>query len=188
MKIDTLGSTSRRDFIKRSAAAGVGALAALYVRPAMRTVGVQGAYAQATFYTPEGCTPGFWKNHTPDDKKNFWSGTPYEPTDDFDTVFGRDVFNPNRTLLVALTTGGGGWDALGRHAVAALLNATHPDTNNFIYSEGVVKQKVQYAYDNPTLVIDGKSIVEITKDEFVVANESSCMEDGVSSISLRADP
>jgi len=66
-----------------------------------------------------GLTPGFWKNHL-----LAWEG--YAPGDDFDTVFGVDAFDPDRTFLEALKAGGGGLNALGRHAVAALLNAAHP--------------------------------------------------------------
>jgi len=75
----------------------------------------------------EGCTPGYWKNT----RMHYceWDAAGYSPTDDFDTVFGTNYFNPDRTLLVALETGGGGYDALGRHAVAALLSASHPDVN-----------------------------------------------------------
>ncbi|UCG54608.1 MAG: hypothetical protein JSV32_08550 [Dehalococcoidia bacterium] len=67
----------------------------------------------------EGLTPGFWKNHLGD-----WVG--YNPTDDFATVFGA---GPSITLLDALIEGGGASVALGRHAVAALLNAANPDIN-----------------------------------------------------------
>jgi YbbR domain-containing protein len=65
----------------------------------------------------EGCSPGYWKNHTwhwPD---------PYDPTDSFNATFGVSAFQPDITLLAALRQSGGGVKALGRHAVAALLNA-----------------------------------------------------------------
>jgi hypothetical protein len=68
----------------------------------------------------QGCTPGYWKNHP-----ESWVGTGYAPTDDFDTVFGVDIFDPDRTLFQAIRHGGGGWDKLGRFAVADLLNAAH---------------------------------------------------------------
>jgi hypothetical protein len=75
----------------------------------------------------EGCTPGYWKNTTMHYCE--WDAAGYSTDDDFDTVFGTNYFNPDRTLLVALSTGGGGYDALGRHAVAALLSASHSDVN-----------------------------------------------------------
>lgn len=76
------------------------------------------------FSPPEGCTPGYWKNHL-----DSWAMTGYAPTDDYDTVFGVDAFNPNRTLLEAARAGGGGLNKLGRHSVAALLNASTGDVN-----------------------------------------------------------
>lgn len=72
----------------------------------------------------QGCTPGFWKQPQHIDS---WVG--FLPTQNYDEVFGVDFFTPDRTLLVALSTGGGGLDALGRHSVAALLNASNPDVN-----------------------------------------------------------
>jgi len=83
----------------------------------------------------EGLTPGFWKNH-PD----LWTG--YSTNDTFYDVFGvyitintggksSGIYNP--TLIEAIGAKGGVnetagiYDALARHAVAALLNAAHPD-------------------------------------------------------------
>jgi hypothetical protein len=65
----------------------------------------------------EGCTPGYWKQ--PHHYGN-WAA-PYAP----ETLFG-DVFDdafPGMTLNGVLWQGGGGLRALGRHTVAALLNA-----------------------------------------------------------------
>lgn len=77
----------------------------------------------------QGCTPGYWKNHasewpTGDDEQPL-----YAPGDDFDTTFGVNLFDPDLSLADALNQGGGGVNALGRHAVAALLSAAHPDVN-----------------------------------------------------------
>jgi len=84
----------------------------------------------------EGLTPGYWKNH-PD------AWVTYDP--DSDTTF-RDVFGvgPEETLMDVLNTGGGKWDALNRHAVAALLNAADPDID--YWDEGWVISHVQQAY------------------------------------------
>ena len=74
----------------------------------------------------EGCTPGYWKNHTdPSD----WGPTGFSPSDIWDTVFGVSLFGPTFTLLDALSQGGGGVKALGRAATAALLNGAHPDVS-----------------------------------------------------------
>ncbi|HEX6693817.1 MAG TPA: hypothetical protein VF035_03840 [Longimicrobiales bacterium] len=64
----------------------------------------------------EGCTPGYWKQ-----SQHFDSWVGYSPTDSFSAVFG---VNYPGTLLDAASANGGGANALARHAVAALLNAT----------------------------------------------------------------
>jgi hypothetical protein len=65
----------------------------------------------------EGCTPGYWKQEHHFDS---WTA-PYTPTTLFSAVFA-DAF-PGQTLHDVLSQGGGGLKALGRHTVAALLNA-----------------------------------------------------------------
>lgn len=70
----------------------------------------------------EGCTPGYWKNHL-----DSWPPTGYSPNDDdFDTVFGVDLFDPDITLNDAIRAKGGGDNRLARHGTAALLSAAHP--------------------------------------------------------------
>ena len=78
----------------------------------------------------QGCTPGYWKNH-PDS----WVG--YSPDDLFSDVFarvitirsgGQDTIT-DPTLMEALNGTGGSVTALARHAVAGILNASHPDIN-----------------------------------------------------------
>lgn len=81
----------------------------------------------------EGRTPGYWKNHT-----GAWVG--YSTGADFNSVFG---VGPHKTLLEVLRTGGGKWDALHRHAVAALLNSTSGIT--FLGSDAVI-DVVLWAY------------------------------------------
>ena len=65
----------------------------------------------------EGCTPGYWKQGHHFDS---WA-SPYTPETLFSDVF-EDAF-PGKTLLEVLGQGGGHLIALGRHTVAALLNA-----------------------------------------------------------------
>ena len=89
--------------------------------------------------TAEGLTPGFWKNNADKHGASQWPrGTFDEQVYTTDTRFG-EVFDvpadPTTgeplypiaftTLLQALGFGDGGVFALARHAVAALLNATH---------------------------------------------------------------
>ena len=87
----------------------------------------------------EGCTPGFWRQPHHLDS---WVG--YSPGDSFDAVFGVDA-QGDQTLLEAVWQGGGGARALGRHAVAALLNSVDPDVQ-YEFSEAEVIQIVQDAY------------------------------------------
>ncbi len=75
----------------------------------------------------DGCTPGFWKNHTGNkgNKGNQWpegisTGDSYEIT--FGVILDQDV-----TLLQALKAKGGGINAFLRHSTAAYLNASSPD-------------------------------------------------------------
>jgi hypothetical protein len=77
----------------------------------------------------QGCTPGYWKNHT-----EAWPPTGYSPNQALSTVFsptGLGALSTN-TLLQALKYGGGSTleakkKILLRAAVASLLNAAHPD-------------------------------------------------------------
>ena len=102
----------------------------------------------------EGCTPGYWKNlrkHRDD-----WVG--FAPTDSFSDVFG---VGPDRPLRRVLRTGGGGYRALYRHAVAALLNAANPNVN-YAYTVQQVISMVDT--DDP----------ETIKDQLEAENEQGC--------------
>ncbi|MFQ6103448.1 MAG: hypothetical protein ACE5OP_04065 [Candidatus Glassbacteria bacterium] len=72
----------------------------------------------------EGCTPGYWKNHL-----NSWEATGFDPADDFDSVFGVDLFEPDINLEQAVWARGGKENRLARHGTAALLSAAHPDVS-----------------------------------------------------------
>jgi hypothetical protein len=85
----------------------------------------------------EGCSQGYWKNHL-----NSWDLTGYDRQDRYNVVFNVPYY---KSLLEALESGGGGENALGRQAVAALLNAAHPGIDYF-YSEYEVIDMVQDAY------------------------------------------
>jgi hypothetical protein len=96
-----------------------------------------------------GCTPGFWKNN-----HGAWGATGYSPAELFDTVFGvNSSLNPpgpapeflNPTLDDAVRIGGGGQNAMARHAVAALLNAAHPDVDYPLTATEIILA-VQNAY------------------------------------------
>lgn len=113
----------------------------------------------------QGCTPGYWRNH-----QDRWAG--YAPADDFDLTFSVDAFIPDKALGQAVELGGGGVNALARHAVAALLNAAHPDVA-YPYDEDQVKALVQAA------LAEGGDI-EGTKNELDRANNLGCPLGGTS--------
>jgi hypothetical protein len=109
----------------------------------------------------EGCTPGYWKQKQHYDS---WPA-PYTPNTLFSAVF-ENAF-PGKKLVDVLGLGGGGLNALGRHVVAALLNAG---------SNGV-------DYDLTTTdVINGFNAVfpgtaknyELLKDQIGTLNEQGC--------------
>lgn len=82
-------------------------------------------------------TPGFWKGQN--SLKN-WSKTGLSPNDRFVLVFNLNTtFDP--TLLDVLKGHGGGTNALGRHAVAALLNASLPNSS-YPYAPDEIKSAV----------------------------------------------
>ena len=109
----------------------------------------------------QGCTPGYWKQPHHFDS---WAATGYNPDDIFDTVFSVTLF-PSLTLHDALVQGGGHEKALGRHAVAAFLNASSPDVS-YSYSAAEVIALVQSA------VASGD--YETAKDLLASENEQGC--------------
>jgi hypothetical protein len=83
-------------------------------------------------------TPGFWKS--PNSQKK-WPKTGLSPNDRFVLVFNLNTtFDP--TLLDVLKGHGGGTNALGRHAVAALLNASLPNSS-YPYAPDEIKSAVK---------------------------------------------
>jgi hypothetical protein len=76
--------------------------------------------------------------------------------------------DPSTTLLEALQTGGGGVNALLRHAVAAVLNAASPDVNFAFEVADIVADM------NAALLSRDAEAIEDLKDELAGANESSC--------------
>ncbi len=108
----------------------------------------------------DGCTPGYWKQPHHFDS---WEATGYAPADSFDAVFGVD--SSFETLLDGVGATGGGENALARHAVAALLNASNPDVD-YAYSAAEVIASVQDAYASGDF--------EGAKDALAEQNELGC--------------
>lgn len=107
----------------------------------------------------EGCTPGYWKQSQHFDS---WPAA-YTPDMAFDAVFA-DAF-PGMSLLGVLKQGGGGLKALGRHTVAALLNAGNDDVQNGLSTDQVIA-----AFDAAFASGDYES----QKDIFADLNELGC--------------
>jgi hypothetical protein len=111
----------------------------------------------------QGCTPGYWKQ-----PQHFGSWTGYNPTDSFEVVFARDAYAGSPTLLDALSMGGSGLEALGRHAVAGLLNATNPDVD-YAFTSAEVIASYQAAFDS-----GDATMIEAAKNALEQANETGC--------------
>lgn len=120
---------------------------------------------------PSGYTPGYWKNHP-----QAWSAAGLGPDDSFKEVFGvTTTFNV--TLMDMLRAKGGDADALGRHAVAALLNANHPEVA-YPYSPDEIKVTVaatlsqyQIALFSGNDLSTEKVSIEALKDVYEALNE-----------------
>jgi len=106
----------------------------------------------------EGCTPGYWKNHT-----DSWPPTGYSTDQLVQVVFTQAAAYPTQgtaTLLAALDFGGGpgvegGVQILLRAAVAAVLNASHPGVS-YLFSEALVISEVNAALasgDRDTMLV-----------------------------------
>lgn len=106
-----------------------------------------------------GCTPGYWKQAQHFDS---WPA-PYTPGMAFGSVFA-DAF-PGMSLLDVLKQGGGGLKALGRHSVAALLNAGNDDVQNGMTTDQVIAA-FNAAFDSGDF--------ETQKEIFAELNELGC--------------
>lgn len=114
----------------------------------------------------EGCTPGFWKQkqHLPR-----WAEAGVDPYADFDTFFGVDAFDPDKTLFQVVNTKGRKGETLlilAPHLVAAVLNANHPDVA-YAYTEAEIIAMFQVAFSNDDKMAD-------LKNELAAENEAGC--------------
>jgi hypothetical protein len=100
------------------------------------------AYYYGELLGGQGCTPGYWKNHT-----DSWPPAGFSPNQSVDSVFPNvNTYYPelgNATLPEALSFGGGpggegAAEILLRAAVAAVLNASHPQVGYPRTAAGVI--------------------------------------------------
>ena len=108
----------------------------------------------------DGCTPGYWKTKP---HQSDWLATGYSQSDSYSAIFGVTPGFSADMLLAVLRQGGGKEKALGRHAVAALLNATHPDVL-YAYSEAEVIDIVQDAYASGHFNM-AKGLLEVANEQ-----------------------
>jgi hypothetical protein len=127
----------------------------------------------------EGCTPGYWKNNAENWDAVAWEPTPYDP----EMLVG-DVFDipacvsdlAGDTLLEALSYKGGkgvmgAAQILLRSAVAALLNASHPDINYFMSEQGVIDAV------NAALATCDRATMLVLYEELDFHNNDGCVLD-----------
>ncbi|WP_034924615.1 T9SS type A sorting domain-containing protein, partial [Gillisia sp. CAL575] len=129
----TDGGTTYYDGVKQPANGFEGLPPGNYVITGSTSDGCNSGRVEVTLENPicdnfEGCTLGYWKNHT--DRWTCYSTC---------TLYGSVFTNaPSQlsglTLLEVLNLGGGGINNLGRQSVAALLNTCHGDVNFEILS------------------------------------------------------
>jgi hypothetical protein len=111
----------------------------------------------------EGCTPGFWKNLRM--HGDFWT---LDPNQTVESVFsGATGPEGDQTLIQALENGGGGVDALLRHAVAAVLNARAG--LDFPFTEAEIVAAV-----NAALASGDPDVIEALKNDLDDANNLGC--------------
>lgn len=153
---------SRRQAIK---AGGLAALGLAFSKPIVSTIMPTPAFAN---YATSGCTPGFWKNH-----HSSWP-SPYDANPHYDTVFtvpsgyAGSLGSP-KTLDDALRQGGGCEKALGRHSVAAFLNALILGATSFGMSSPDV-----LTMTNNALATGDCSQIDSAKNYLESLNERSC--------------
>jgi hypothetical protein len=116
----------------------------------------------------EGCTPGYWKNHT-----GSWGPTGYAPSQSVGSVFSSASPYHTSTLLEALDFGGGSGvngakQILLRAGTASLLNAAHPDVDFSISAASVISQV------NTALASGNRSTMLAKAAELDLANNSMC--------------
>jgi hypothetical protein len=116
-----------------------------------------------------GCTPGYWKQ-----TQHFFAWGSVPQSQSFNATFGvtqnkvgskyGSGFPNTFSLLDALNDGGGGIDALARHAAAAYLNSKRPGMN-FPYTTQQVINMVQAAIQS-----GNATTIESTKNQLEAAN------------------
>lgn len=127
-----------------------------------------GLFSVNSFACDFGCTPGYWKQSQHFDSWEFY--TPNQLVCDvFTCPAGLELKNgtplASATLLQALNSGGGGLDALLRHAIAALLNG---EASVCEWDEDEVIVLTNGA------IAGNRRAMEVVKNLFEAENEEDC--------------
>ncbi|MCH9039217.1 MAG: hypothetical protein IIC23_07470 [Chloroflexi bacterium] len=153
---------SRRQAIK---VGGLAALGLAFSKPIISTIAPTPAFAN---YAGNGCTPGFWKNHTSTWPSPYNADPLFESVFTVPTAYAATLGSPN-SLSDVLQLGGGCEQALGRHGVAAFLNAVMLGATAFGISSAAVVSAV-----NSALATEDCAQIESAKDNLEGFNERSC--------------
>jgi hypothetical protein len=123
--------------------------------------------------TGEGCTPGYWKNHS----KAWGCGytTKSKFFDVFTVVTNYRGLPQKTTMLDALNQNGGAYSALARQAVGALLNACHNGVG-YPYTAEEIKAAVVSMFNFGNATMGNKTFINVDtlKNEFDRANNLGC--------------
>jgi hypothetical protein len=136
----------------------------------------------------EGLTPGFWKTNAEQRDAVAWprtaeGGLLFDPTQTVVTLFANvPTVYADLTLVEALDLGGGGVEALLRHAVAAALNAAHPD----VYYPLTLRQVIELV--DEALASGDPRMVEQLKDRLEGYNELGARLDANGEVSPPPGP
>jgi hypothetical protein len=124
----------------------------------------------AAWEEPEGCNVGYWKQraHLPN-----WGATGYSPTDKFSAVFRANTFRGLTLRQVLRQPGRSKVKALGREAVAGLLNSATPD---LFYALRTIGERKTEPGEVKTLFRTGirKDLVNRRYLAFRAANQAGC--------------
>ena len=130
----------------------------------------------ATLEEFEGKTPGYWKNHF-NEPKNAWEATGFSPTDTVGSVFSaawRYDLEEDSLLEALKYKGGKGPEGaariLLRAAVAAVLNAAHPEVD-YPYLVARIQFRV-----NSALISGSREGMLDWKDVFHDFNNLGCQD------------
>ncbi len=131
---ETASGVTRREALKRGIVVGGAAVA--WATPATSAFALSPERAQPTSAPPQGCTPGYWKNH-----RDAWAPSgvgPDDPVSDWFEVPDCELIAPlfGVSMIEALRFRGGSslagkTEILLRAAVASLVNSLHPGIGGF---------------------------------------------------------